>query len=365
MKKILLLSLCCVLLFMMLSCKTTYSDYRADAVVKQQLSTVDIAMELCRYLPKGITCPDNYTLTTTKDSEAQERISQSLFLFNDNQTGNKYREHRNNVQNHILWLSDAQCSEFENRLKLKQDFFNTLTSGLATSFAGVASIVSSPLAVAKALSASSAITTGIQSEVNHQVYGELVSQILKSSIDAKRYYLLKDIQIKQTYCKRNYTIEAAIKDAIDYNNACSLISALETAKDAVTDLKSPAIGTMVQWINQYSELKTAVNNASSANPATTTKTQDNKTFTVTTYIIDNTTAAKAPLPTAWYNCDNETSYQLILPDPNAKADSKDNTTKIKKAPKKPKKKKVAKKPTDNNAAAKPAADQTALKPIGN
>ncbi|MBF0516769.1 MAG: hypothetical protein HQK97_06570 [Nitrospirae bacterium] len=369
MKKILLLTLYVVFLFMMVSCSETlrwirndvYGAYRAPQVTNVDISTLDLATELSRFEPNK-TClrntSDNNTFkltswngTMSEDEQEQihlqleqKRIRDAFFEFNCNLKGNPYREQRNSIQNNILRASDVSCGEFMTTMKVKQDIINTLFSGLATIGASISPIISSPLAVAKALSASSAALMGIRTDVDQQVYGELASQLIKASIDAKRASMKKEIDNKQTYCKRNYSIQDAVRDAIDYHTACSLIAGLEQANNAVTSLKSVSMETMTKWFETYGKLKEAEVKALAsptptppASPAPSTtptppNTQGNAgTDNNSAKGANNNTAGemtnnKAPLPQAWYNCDNEMDYQLPFPDVKNEAASKPTPT---------------------------------------
>ena len=79
--------------------------------------------------------------------------------------------------------------------------------------------------------------TGIQSHVSQNYYREKTFEIITKAIEVRRKTIWSDITAKQlrdtTEDNFSYTMNEAISDAIEYNNACSVIAGFEEISDSV------------------------------------------------------------------------------------------------------------------------------------
>lgn len=94
---------------------------------------------------------------------------------------------------------------------------------------------------ARTLSGSAAITSGIRAEFNSDFFYKLTGFVIGKSIDNLREDKKKEMRKAQTKSYDEYTIEAAVADAISYNDGCSLIAGLQHASDAVSAEQDPGL----------------------------------------------------------------------------------------------------------------------------
>ena len=147
----------------------------------------------------------------------------------------KYRQTRNAAQDYLKAVSNQNCGTFKTVSLAHQSNTNFQLGSISTVL-GVAGGLLSPESTAQALSASSAGFTSLQSQLGQNFYREKTFEILTRAMDVKRKTVWANIEarrvqdLKQGY---DYTINHAIADVIDYNNACSVIAGFEELTDSV------------------------------------------------------------------------------------------------------------------------------------
>ena len=147
-----------------------------------------------------------------------------------------YQRRRNNAQTYLKAISEQKCGTFKTEALSFQANTNLIFSSAATIVGGVGGLLS-PESTAQALSVTSGALTGIQSHVSQNYYREKTFEIITKAIEVRRKTIWSDITAKQlrdtTEDNFSYTMNEAISDAIEYNNACSVIAGFEEISDSV------------------------------------------------------------------------------------------------------------------------------------
>ena len=147
---------------------------------------------------------------------------------------------RNRVQERILAASVQRCGNYVRFLKQFDTEIGFSLGSLATALAGVGAIVT-PANAARALSGTAGITTGINAEFQQQFFSKLAMQVITKGIEARRAALYKAIEGRQAKEISEYTVEAAVKDALMYHNACTLLTGLEEAGASIERASNPGV----------------------------------------------------------------------------------------------------------------------------
>jgi hypothetical protein len=154
------------------------------------------------------------------------------------------RMRRNRVQERILAASNQRCNIFKTylqRLHANSNFFFGAASTIA---GGVGSIVTG-VNTARALAGVAGILSGVRSELNQDYFSNLGVGVINDGIEARRREIYKQIAEQgQSKPIEDYSVEAAIKDAIFYHGQCSIVAGLQEAGDAIKTIQDPGMEAM-------------------------------------------------------------------------------------------------------------------------
>ncbi len=167
-------------------------------------------------------------------------------------------ERRNRIQDRILAASEQSCNVYQVYLQRLQSNANFVGGTLTTLLGGLSTIFTSE-GVTRILAGSAAISGGIQSEFNQDfMFGELVPVITRG-IEEKRKSVRNEImsrrfktpaepagQETQTQTRTltpisEYSLQAAVVDAIRYHRACTITAALEEAAQSLGKVRNPGL----------------------------------------------------------------------------------------------------------------------------
>lgn len=169
------------------------------------------------------------------------RLEAALIAFYD-PANNKYGstvDRRTRLQARLISASDTNCGIFGETLYGTQALANFSFGTVATTLAGAGAIVTRE-DTARLLSGASGIVTGVRSEMNEDFFRrqwvEALLKAIESSRDKKRGEMAGRIGDPIS----RYPVEAAIADAIRYNNECSLVAGLKLVNQAVVIADDPA-----------------------------------------------------------------------------------------------------------------------------
>lgn len=185
---------------------------------------------------------------------------------------------RNAIQERILAASEQRCGSYKIFLKQYEGESNFLMGAITTALAGAGALVS-PVTAARALSGSAGVMSGVNAEFNDKLFAKLTIQVLTKAIDARRKSIYEQI-LKNRGSKKDtggtdgngdtttdkdgkgtkagsleeYPVEAAIKDALTYHAACSLIVGLEEAGAAIERKGEVGLKQLNDLKNQFPNL---------------------------------------------------------------------------------------------------------------
>lgn len=205
---------------------------------------------------------------------------------------------RNAIQERILGASDERCGAYKKFLKQYEGQAG-FAFGAVTTILAAAGALFSPVAVARALSGSAAAVSGVHAEFTEKFFARLTIQVLTKGIDARRKNLYAEIRERRSKDGKDvelvslstYSVEAAIKDALTYHAACSLIAGLEEAAASIERADNPGI-------DQLGKFSKKLKDAGLPGLQFGTQNQQNPTATQTPAPATTTTPAQGTGPTS-------------------------------------------------------------------
>lgn len=156
-----------------------------------------------------------------------------------------YRYRRNELQERLINASNQRCGAYIRMLVSSKSQTQMGWTGLATLFSGAAAVVPHAL-TAKTLAAGSTISTGILNSYNEAYFNNLTITVISSGISKQREGILSQISGYQSRSLLDYTVNAAIADALNYHAACNIISGLEAAAKATSQADATGISTLIR-----------------------------------------------------------------------------------------------------------------------
>lgn len=159
------------------------------------------------------------------------------------------KQRRNDVQERILSASVQRCGQYKTFIKSIDSRSNMFLGTLTTAAGGAGAIFTG---VSSALSATAAVISGIRAEFNQNYFANQTIQVLTTGMETRRAALYEAILDCQKLNYKDYPVQAAIKDAMEYHASCSLITGLEVAASAIQRVKNPGI---TEFEETYARLK--------------------------------------------------------------------------------------------------------------
>lgn len=154
---------------------------------------------------------------------------------------NLKRLHRNSVQDRILSVADSRCNVFKTYLRRQQSNWN-FWLGSATTAAGVLGAVLTGVNSSRNLAGAAGLFSGIQAEYNQQYFSNLASHVIVQGIEVRQAKMLATVvKERQTLGIDDYSIEAAVKDAITYDGSCSALAGLGEASESIKESVNPGL----------------------------------------------------------------------------------------------------------------------------
>jgi hypothetical protein len=151
------------------------------------------------------------------------------------------RHARNQVQDRIIAASNQRCADFKRELQKFDSEVNFVMGAITTGLAGAGAIFTGA-DVARALSGAAGITSGTRAEYNSSFFRNLTIEVVTKGISARQERLLAAIREKQeNKSLTDYTVMAAIGEAVEYHGVCTVIVGLEEASESITRAKDVGI----------------------------------------------------------------------------------------------------------------------------
>ena len=154
---------------------------------------------------------------------------------------NPKKLHRNAVQDRILGVSTSRCNVFKTYLRRQQSDTNFLL-GTATTISGVLGAVLPGATASRNLAGAAGIFSGVQAEFNSSYYSNLAAQVIVQGIENHQNRLLTQIiQERQKRSVDDYSMEAAVKDALYFDGTCSTVIGLLEAAESIKEVNNPGL----------------------------------------------------------------------------------------------------------------------------
>jgi len=193
------------------------------------------------YLP-AVLAPTKFSSGPGKKTEEQigVEIDQAFAEFNNDTTDYAFR--RNAVQDRILAASTQRCNFFKQYLR-RIDQSTNLFLGSLTTLAGAVGAIVTGATAARILAGSASVFSGLRSEFNDTMFAGLAMQVITDGIDLRRTKLRATIEIRRREPGNeiNYTVGAAVNDALLFHGACSLVVGLKEAGAAIKRSQDPGL----------------------------------------------------------------------------------------------------------------------------
>lgn len=146
----------------------------------------------------------------------------------------EYKYRRNDLQERLISASNQRCGAYLRTIVSSKATTQTAWTSLASLFSGAAAVLPD-VQTAKALAASSTVSTSVLSTYNEAYFNNLAINTISAGISKKREGILASISNSQKKTLTEYSVNAAVSDAINYHAACNIVSGMEAASQATTN----------------------------------------------------------------------------------------------------------------------------------
>lgn len=155
---------------------------------------------------------------------------------------------RDGVQDKIMAATESRCNVFKTFLRRQQSDVN-FQLGTATTVAGVLGAVLPGANDSRNLAAVAGMLSGAQAEFNSAYYSNLAAQVIAQGVDVRMARLKKEVlQNRAGKSIANYSMEAAIRDAITIDGACSTVAGLTEAAESIKEAVNPGLARAAEVI---------------------------------------------------------------------------------------------------------------------
>lgn len=148
---------------------------------------------------------------------------------------------RDRVQERLIWASESACSDY--LTSVRKSFTSTnLNLGGATTLLGALGSVLTSATATRVFSGAAAVTSGVRAEYNDVYFSSQAFELVSKAIRSVRDKTLKGIRDERRgKSAKDYTLEAAVGDAVRFHGTCNVLAGLEEASDAVTRERDPGL----------------------------------------------------------------------------------------------------------------------------
>lgn len=199
---------------------------------------------------------------------------------------------RNEIQERLIAASNSACREFTQHLNTYQAYTNFFL-GTAAVGTGAAGAIVTAVVAARALAGVTGALAGTRAEFNSDIFAKQIVTTIVQAIDKSRQaYLVKlrgsevesaveqatsvsaaenagrkqsaegpgatEIAGKQSLPVEKYPVEAAIADAIYYNDLCSLDKGLQTLTQSLEAAGNPGLDEFYSEVQKYNKINGAL-----------------------------------------------------------------------------------------------------------
>ena len=191
--------------------------------------------------PKGEAAKYNKAAGTSTSWGVKYDLALAQFREDASKTPGQKAVHRNSVQDRIMGVATSRCNVFKTYLRRQKTDVN-FWLGSATTAAGVLGAVIPGVTASRNLAATAGLFSGLQAEYNADYYNNLAAHVIAQGIDIRQNRLQKNIiEERQKLSVDDYSMEAAIKDAVFFDGTCSTYVGLIEASDSIKETSNPGL----------------------------------------------------------------------------------------------------------------------------
>lgn len=151
------------------------------------------------------------------------------------------RMRRNSVQDKIIAVSTSRCNVFKTYLRRQQVDVNFMLGSLTTA-SGILGAVLPGINASRNLAGAAGLFSGLRSEYNQSYYSNLAAHVIVQGIELRQNRLKKELmEGRQNRTVANYSMEAAISDAIVIDGNCSAVAGLIEAQESIREVENPGL----------------------------------------------------------------------------------------------------------------------------
>lgn len=148
---------------------------------------------------------------------------------------------RDGVQDKILAVSTSRCNVFKTYLRRQQTDVNFTLGALTTVTGVLGALIPGPRAASN-LAGTAGILSGIQAEYNQSYFSNLAAHVIVQAIELRQNRLKKELMDgRKGKSIKEYSLEAAINDAIVIDGNCSALAGLMEAQDSIKEVETPGL----------------------------------------------------------------------------------------------------------------------------
>jgi hypothetical protein len=179
--------------------------------------------------------------------------------FDDRTPDNLKKQRRNEVQERILAASVQRCNTFKGKLQRDSSRVN-FWLGVSSTTAAAAGAVVQTLDASRVLSGVAAALTGARAEYDQSFFANLSINVIVDGIEARQRDIYTEIVQQRAQDTDTYTIQAAVKDALYFHGACSIVVGLQYAEASIKTTQDPGIDAATRIMLKAKNLKAAADN---------------------------------------------------------------------------------------------------------
>lgn len=218
--------------------KTTFSAALRLGLV----AAVGFAVAGCEFISEFVQDVSVKPVVAFTDKEANdikkkqdiEVINVKKYMISTNENANIDKKKRNQIQSEIMARSDANCAKFRKFLFAVHGTRKLFLRSITLAMSGAGTIVTG--GASQVFSGISTGFQGVDETYDAEILQKQAITLILQTIRSTRKSLKKDINDNRKKLEiDDYSVEAAVQDAGEYHNLCSLTEALAVLGSAVEE----------------------------------------------------------------------------------------------------------------------------------
>lgn len=164
---------------------------------------------------------------------------------------------RSQVQDRLIAASNQRCNAYGVYLKRLSTAVNSTFGVLTTVLAGAGAIATGE-DTARALAGLSGITSGTRAELNQAIFESVVTSVIVPALNQRREEIHNEILAKRNQPISQYTVEAAVADAIKYHGACSINEGIAYAEKSLASFEDVGLSKLSESLEKFRVIRERV-----------------------------------------------------------------------------------------------------------